>query len=201
MDFVATAEETAEAQQRDARLAAAFVHALVRRRLGDEWRVGRTLVQRWVRTGSVLVIGVGALVGSLLLYSALSLAPDLAFGKPFRASSTYAGCGTPGNACGDSKIFFHTDEQDSPWVEIDLRKPRRIGRIDVRNRTDAAQERALPLVLEVGTDGKSWKQVARRDEPFTEWTATFKPTSVRYVRARVPRRTYLHLERISVRER
>jgi hypothetical protein len=198
--FVDSGAEAVDVQERDARRASAFVHALIRRKLAEEWVVGRLLVERWLRTGALILLGLGALVVGLLFARSLSLGPDLAVGKPWRASSTYSGCSVAMRTCGETDIFFHTNDEDSPWVEIDLKKPRRITRIDVRNRTDSGQERAIPLVLETSADRTTWKQVARRDEPFVEWTARLEPVKARYVRARVPRRTFFHLERISVRE-
>jgi hypothetical protein len=200
-DFVRTAAETPEVQRADALLASAFVHALIRHKLGSEQALGRLLVQRWLRTGVLLLVFAGAVVASVLVFGKFSLSPDLALGKPWRTSSTYAGCSIPQKTCGNTKIFFHTEEDQNPWVEFDLKKSRDIGRIEVVNRTDYGPELAIPLALEVSNDAKNWKQVARRDEPFIEWTAQFKRVKARYVRARVLKRAYFHLERVSIRER
>jgi hypothetical protein len=64
---------------------------------------------------------------------------------------------------------------------------------------DGGAERAVPLILEVSNDGKSYRKVAERTRPFSTWNAKFESTDARYVRLRSPRKTMLHLERVSVR--
>jgi len=127
--------------------------------------------------------------------------PDLAASRPWTASSSLYECNPVARQCGGvaTAIFFHTREEESPWVEVDLEGVHRIGKVEIDNRRDGAGERAVPLLVEVSTDGKNYRQVAQRTEPFSTWNATFAPTDARYVRLRSPRTTMLHLERISVR--
>jgi hypothetical protein len=66
------------------------------------------------------------------------------------------------------------------------------------NRSDLGPDRAYPVVVEVSKDGKRWKEVARRDTAYSTWRADFAPTTARYVRAKVRKRTWFHLERFSV---
>jgi hypothetical protein len=96
-------------------------------------------------------------------------------------------------------MFFHTKEEESPWIEIDLGSIQPIARIEVANRDDCCLDRAVPLVAEVGTDRLHWREVARRPDSFRTWDATFKPVPARYVRMRVDRYSVLHLARVSVR--
>jgi hypothetical protein len=126
---------------------------------------------------------------------------DLAANRPWRTSSQLPDCDLTYNTCqGQSvNIFFHTLEEESPWVEIDLGSVRTFSRIIVRNRRDCCQERAVPLAIEVSSDDSSFAEVARRRNVFEEWDAKFDPVHARYVRARALRRTFLHLEGISVR--
>jgi hypothetical protein len=147
-----------------------------------------------------------ALVVAALLLGFITLRPfypksNLAAGKPWKASSTYTVCDPAKHSCGgatDTDIFFHTLEDDSPWVEIDLGEPTRISEVTVRNRTDCCTDRALPLVVEVASEPGAWKEVARRTESFGTWEPTFKPVRARYVRLRVPRKTFLHLVEFSI---
>jgi F5/8 type C domain len=125
---------------------------------------------------------------------------DLAAGKKWTASSKqeiWADSGKitdePGNA-----ILFHTKEDDSPWLMIDLETPTSVASVDILNRQDCCGERAIPLVVELSNDGKTWREVARRDELFTQWKAAFSAQDARYVRLRVPRKTYLHLQGIGI---
>ena len=103
----------------------------------------------------------------------------------------------PPNHCGD--LFFHTQPQDSPWIDFDLGAVKSVHRVEVTNRSDCCQERAIPLIVEVSVDDKQWIQVARRDTDFAAWTATFPKQKARYVRFRVPRSTTLHFDDVVIR--
>jgi len=126
---------------------------------------------------------------------------DLAANRPWRTSSTLPDCDLAYTTCqGQSvNIFFHTLEEESPWVEIDLGSVRTFSRVVVRNRRDCCKERAVPLAIEISGDGSSFVEVARRQDVFDEWEAKFAPVHARYVRAKALRRTILHLEGVSVR--
>jgi len=66
----------------------------------------------------------------------------------------------------------------------------------VDNRLDCCRERAIPLVVEVSTDQKEWRQVAVRHQLFDTWRADFPRVETRWVRLSVPRKTFLHLSRV-----
>ncbi|MEO7669041.1 MAG: discoidin domain-containing protein [Polyangia bacterium] len=149
-------------------------------------------VQRWTRLALVLV----ALAALVLGVRAVVRGPDLAKPKVFKTSSTYNEC-TPPNHCGD--LFFHTQPQDSPWIDFDLGAVKPVHRVEVTNRSDCCAERAIPLIVEVSVDDKQWIQVARRDTDFAAWTATFPKQKARYVRLRVPRSTTLHFDDVVIR--
>ncbi|MBL8956055.1 MAG: discoidin domain-containing protein [Myxococcaceae bacterium] len=129
---------------------------------------------------------------------------DLAKGKPWRASSQWAGvtCDPVHGLCGPlhSRIFFHTNDDDSPWVEIDLGKPTTFSKLTIVNRKDEnLQARAVPLVIEVSDDQSTWRQIARRDETFDDWKVELAaPATARFVRARIDRKSWLHLEAVKV---
>ncbi len=126
--------------------------------------------------------------------------PDLAKTRPWRASSTHDGCDLAHGNCGGAPvdIFFHTQQEASPWVEIDLGKTETFSSVTIKNRQDCCEERAVPLAIEVSTDQTAFTEVARRQEVFSVWEAKFAPQHARYVRARALQTTYLHLERVSV---
>ena len=151
---------------------------------------------RWLFAALVLVLGAGALVAAVNTGET-----DLAAGRPWRTSSTEedVGCRSPEQSCAESPgFFFHSTDEDKPWIQIDLGLPQRIGEVQVDNRSDCCADRAVPLLIEVGTDPRRLRQVHRRDEPFVSWRAEFTPTIARYVRVRAARRTVLHLSRIRV---
>jgi hypothetical protein len=156
--------------------------------------------------------GVVALVvgGALLLAGlAIALVPpvrhavfpvDLADGKRWSASSAWPGFATSGFMTEATHIegLFHTVEEASPTVTVDLGAIKQVHAIEIENRRDNFRQRALPLAVEASADGKLWMRVGYRRVDFKDWTAKFPTMPVRYVRARVDRVTYLHLRRIRV---
>ena len=186
----------------DAELLQRFLHAS--RRIFDP---GCAVHALWRRRAMRLALTLPslALIGLLALGSWRSVAarlPKKPTGVAWRASSTYPECDFARHQCGGrpTDLIFHTLEEASPWVEFDLGKATSISQVAVTNIQDATyQDRAVPLLVEVSTDQTSWTQVARRDTNFVTWTATFPPTIARYVRLRVPRTTYFHLDDVQVR--
>jgi len=161
-----------------------------------DFRESPRAVARWV-PGVVLLSG---LLGAPVALP-LSNGRDLAAGRPFRTSSTYPGCNVPYGLCANERldVFFHTNEDESPWVEIDLGSVQTFSSVSVTNRLPDYKERAVPLAIETSIDGLAFAEVARQNETFSVWDAKFKPVKARYVRARALRRTWLHLGRIVVR--
>ena len=56
----------------------------------------------------------------------------------------------------------------------------------------------VPLIVELSNDRSTWQAVAQRESPFAIWEPSFAPSKARYVRLRVPRVTFLHLEQVKV---
>ena len=156
---------------------------------------------RFLRTGAALLVSALVIGGSVWSGFQVAKGPNLAEGKPWRASSSYRGF-SPEAGINDgrkTRIFFHTDREENPWVEFDLETPVSIERVDIRNRHDCCRDRAFPLALEASLDGKTWYELGRRTEPFGTWTLECAPTEARYVRARALKRTFFHLETLEVR--
>jgi len=156
----------------------------------------RIAIGRGVRIGLVAI----AAVVLIIVAAKLIQGPDLAAGKPWIASSADRDCDVTNGMCQGTavNIFFHTRQEESPWVQIDLGSPKRISSITVTNRRDCCEERAVPMILETGLTPIKFTPVAEQKTAFTEWKAKFPPVMARYVRARVPRNTILHLEKIAV---
>lgn len=193
-----------EADQRSlAWQARTLVGALIERAEGGEREVRRLRLQRLFNA----LLSIAALVGLLLIagfgVQKLTAGPNLARDKPWRSSSAYRGFNATTHICDNNptKILFHTNEEDKPWFEIDLGISQQIRVVEVTNRTDGFQERAVPLVIELSDDRQKWNEVARRDDTFNTWRAKFAPQGARYVRIRALRRTFLHLESVAVRSR
>ena len=178
----------------------AFARALIRQLELSRGRLDRKAASRSLRwlAGALLVLG---LLNFVLIFPDLWAARrDLAVGKPWVASSTWGGgCESPLQECpGDGNYFVHTQPENEPWFELDLRSPQTISGVQVVNRVDCCTERAVPLVLEVSTDHKKWREVIRSTQPFREWKASFASVTARWVRLRIPKYGTLHLKRVRI---
>lgn len=194
------AELAPEEQARQARDLAVFARTLLTNLEVPRVRVDKLLFQRVLRTG-----GLFAVCASLALFLAFARnwrerERDYAIDKPYKASSVYpaVGCKSPQQDCPESPFyFFHTLEEERPWLEIDLGSKKRLSAIKLVNREDCCGERAVPIGVEISNDRKTWREVARRTEPFTSWYTAITPVSARYIRAVGLRKTALHLKRFS----
>jgi hypothetical protein len=157
---------------------------------------------RWRRTGVIaaMVAVLLAITLAVVLLVIPDPGPDIGVGKTWRASSAYPGYVASGTKQASPKegAFFCTNEDVEPWWTIDLRRATSIGSLTVLNRGDCCIERAPPLVVELSTDGKKWKEVARTTEAFRTWRPSFEPTKARHVRLRSLRRTFLHLQDVRI---
>lgn len=199
--FVARAERSEAEVAQDAetvrRVANELLHvATAPRRELDAIRAARV-----GRLGTLLAIVGLVFFGGYKGVVAATLPPDLAKGRPWSASSSYPNFSAAEHTCDGTETFvlFHTREEENPWFQIDLGTAQTVKRLDVRNRMDGLRERAVPLVAEISENGRDWKEVARRTAVFDTWTAKFTPVKARYVRLKVQRRTFLHLEQVAVR--
>jgi hypothetical protein len=197
---IETADDTPETQRREADLAQAFVYKLIDSDVDRDDRVADMLIQRWLRVLASALVLTAVLFGLVVALRHATTGPDLAQGKPWRASSKEFECHPENTQCGGARsaILFHTTEENSPWLEVDLGSPQDFRKVTVVNREDCCSERAFPMIIEVGNDQKTWKEVAKITENFREWDGSFSPVKARYVRFRVDRRSILHLIRVSV---
>jgi hypothetical protein len=195
--FVDDASVEVERLREEASLLRDVAAELLEPALAPEHALERALQQRRRRL---------ALMGAFVccaLFAAMRLrgpAADLAAGKPWRTSSSLATCEPAKHLCAGTKtdILFHTLEEDSPWFELDLGAPTRFSVVEVQNRADGFPERAIPLVVEVGDDGRTFRLVAVRAETFTTWRAELATQTARFVRVRATNRTFLHLESVKI---
>jgi hypothetical protein len=175
---------------------------LLRGQLRDRFPARPVAVSSGRRWPLVLVaIAAISLVGVLAWFGLHATARhDLAAGKSWEASSAWGVAAKKGTLTQSmAHPFFHTAEDNEPWLDIDLGTVQRISRIEVVNRADFGPERAVPLTIAVGLSKGAHREVARRDQVFSTWTATMPPkTDARWIRLRVPRRTFLHLDDVRV---
>jgi hypothetical protein len=198
--FLAFVELSPASQGRLARRARDFVNGLfVVLERGQRAR-DALLFGRLVRVGLLLALIGATLLVALRAGEFMERRQDLAVGKSWRASSSLAaGCQSPAQTCPENlNFFFHTVDEERPWVQIDLGRPERFSRARVINRKDCCADRAVPLVIEVSKDGSAWKEVSRNPTTFTNWLAKFAPVDARFVRLRSDRKTMLHLAQVRV---
>lgn len=146
------------------------------------------------------VLGAVGLLAAIAMLLMHWLEPDLAEGKPWVASSAWGDFPISGVMKGEARIDgrFHTVDSDRPWFRLDLGRVYSVHAVKVHNRTNCCRERALPLVIEVSVDGKTYHRVGYRRMLFDTYTQRFPSRPARYVRLRVDRRSVLHLLRVSV---
>jgi hypothetical protein len=198
--FVDFAELDAERQRSLAWALRRFVDALLtaidrRQALLDRYRL-----QRLVRVSAVVFLVLLLAPGLVLYRTWQEKRDDLARNRPWKASSEQPhACDSPAQSCPQTPgFFFHTADEENPWLMIDLGGKYPVKRVQVVNRTDCCPERVAPLAIEVSTDKKNWKIVAQRKDSFSTWDATFPSAQARHVRIRALRRTMLHLSSVKV---
>ena len=199
-DFASFADLDKREQAKLARSARKLSEALIQR-LDVTSAISRYWRQRLGR-GSLVLAAVALLgVGGLNVRDAYRMSSDLAQGKAWTiSSSNRMGCASPAQVCERGKdFFFHTLNQAQPWFMLDLGQPQRFSSVYIENRKDCCYHRAIPLVVEVSSDGKTWREVARRTEVFTSfWRADFPAIEARFVRLRIERWNILHLAAVKV---
>jgi len=157
-------------------------------------------LSRALRIGSLLVLLIGIGWGAVAVREWMVELDNIARGKPWTISSVYPmGCRSPSQKCMESpSFFFHTQEQQNPWIEFDLGTPQTFSSLKIKNREDCCSDRAVPLIVEVSSDGKKWKQLARKNEVFSTWQPEFPTAEGRWVRLRVAKKTMLHFVSVDI---
>jgi hypothetical protein len=195
--FVELAAGSSEEQRARARLLQRFAKRLLAAIQRPLWALSWAKFKRLARVSLLAGLALG---GFGLVALRLLSPPNLAKGKPWRTSSVYAECHPEKTECAGAitDILFHTNHEPEPWFEYDFGAPLAFSSLTVRNRVDYGLELSSPLVAEVSDDGKSYREVCRRVDPFTTWRPRFATQHARYLRLRVLRSSYFHLRSIEV---
>jgi hypothetical protein len=85
---------------------------------------------------------------------------DVAFGKPFYASSNYHGTSRHGVVSSRAPYFFHTCIEERPWITIDLLGSFLLHELIISNRTDGFRERAQFLLYSIDKNPRHWNSSA-----------------------------------------
>lgn len=104
----------------------------------------------------------------------------------------------------NGKWGFHTEFEENPWWQVDLRQLTRIGRIVLYNRCDFAQRNSR-IKVSVSDDGQSFRQVYQHDGTvfygFTDGkplNVTLEDVTARFVRLSLSGKSYFHLDEVEV---
>jgi peptidoglycan/LPS O-acetylase OafA/YrhL len=150
------------------------------------------------RTAKVLAAVVAALLAPVVLRRPLvaALGPrNIALHKPVTMSSHVGG--KPDaivNGALDGTAGARTEDENDPWIKLDLGRERHIGAIRV-------YAWGGPMRVSVSTDGEAFQQIAERATDVTEdlpWRIRPGPQLARYVRLQIPRKTSLTVSEVEV---
>jgi hypothetical protein len=194
--------ELPELPERDQEAAAMLLRQVAARVIEVRSKKKRAFERLALMRALRLALAVGAVVA--FVFGVIALLPEkrnIAAGKVWTASSKLYDCHPQKNECGGvaTKMFFCTKEETNPWFQYDLGAATNFSSMTIVNRLDGKlQNRATPLIVEVSDDGKKFREVIRRTEDFDTWKPKFAKQTARYVRLRVPKKTFLHLEAVRV---
>ncbi|MFG0252698.1 MAG: discoidin domain-containing protein, partial [Phycisphaerales bacterium JB038] len=104
----------------------------------------------------------------------------------------------------DGGFAFHTNQQQSPWWQVDLGVAQALDRVQIWNRV-GLWERARTITVLLSTDGAEWREVYRHDgsvfkghESGGPLKVDLKGASGRYLRLQLREKTMLHLDEVQV---
>jgi hypothetical protein len=154
---------------------------------------------RWTR---VALLGAAVV---LVLVAAVSIArfpSNLALHKPVQATAAAYDTTAAGVVDGQLGRFgFHSQEDDAPFLTVDLQKPTKIAKVSVFGRGDCCFDQSIPLELEISEDGASFRPVGQRTTAFSStnpWVVEMSPVVTRYVSVRAKHRGVLVLGEVEV---
>jgi hypothetical protein len=154
----------------------------------EPFRRRRARVRRRAGVAALAVVAL-ALVG-YAIHARVTSKPDLLRHAASKTSSVYS-------VFDPEDMAFCTDaDAGGPWIEFDFGKPTRFSSMTIENRRDCCADRAVPLVVEARSDGSEFRELTRRAQVFKVWNPTFPTVTARFVRLRVPRKTFLHLKTV-----
>jgi hypothetical protein len=195
--------DLAQLEAKDRTTGAKQLRAFAQRLLEPLDSEQRRLERRWARRAARLIGVLAALgVASLVMRwigEGRERTRDLAPKATWNANPFWMGCESPAQECPDHQdFFFHTHEAMDPSITFDLHEERQISALSIENRRDCCGERAVPLVVEVSSDGRTFTEIARRTKQFISWHPHFRTVRARWVKLHVADRTMLHLARVRI---
>jgi hypothetical protein len=95
----------------------------------------------------------------------------------------------------------HTNQEESPWVQVDLQDVYRIDKVSIYNRGDGWFDDGLPMTLLFSENGTDFKEVDKRTTTFGQWMPwTYKAhkARARYIRVAGNKGTFVALSELEV---
>lgn len=125
---------------------------------------------------------------------------NLALGKPTQQSSVYGGAWTPDKGVdGRKDTFFHTNNENNPWWQVDLQGNYAIGYIMLYNRADCCGERQRTVQVMLSQNGSNWQTIYSHDgSNFQQVRVEAHGRRARYVRVQLAEQNYFHLGEVEV---
>jgi hypothetical protein len=154
---------------------------------------------------AVRLVVSGAAALAVLVYGVVWAfsTPNVALRRPATSSSQSYDT-TPDGAV-DGRVYgqlgFHSANEDSPWLAIDLGRPYKISRVRVYGRAECCFDQSVPLALEASDDGVTYRKVDERTESFSQfdpWVAKPRGLVARFVRLRTMRHSFLVTSEVEV---
>ncbi|MGD1157607.1 MAG: discoidin domain-containing protein [Terriglobia bacterium] len=127
---------------------------------------------------------------------------DLALGKPAQQSSTYSGDFPASNGVDgrkDDGSMFHTNNERSPWWQVDLQGNYALSYIMLYNRTGCCAERERTVQVLLSQNGRNWQTIySHNGTDFRELRVEAGGRQARYVRVQLAEQNYFHLQEVEV---
>jgi hypothetical protein len=155
--------------------------------------------RRMVRATVVIVV----LLASAVAIARFLIRPENVALHKLATSATTAFNTKPSGAV-NGRIYeqygFHSDNEASPWLRIDLGKPYDLTRIRVHGRHDCCFDQSIPMAVELSLDGENFTTLAERHEAFDQldpWDIDpDQPARARYIRVRTLKKGLLVLTEV-----
>jgi hypothetical protein len=131
----------------------------------------------------------------------LTVRPNLARGKSVVVTSAEPGVRARPRSLVDGNrinLGFHTQKLKDQSATIDLGEAKVIRSVEVFNRVDCCQARAVPLRLELSLDGVEYTTIERQTNQFLSWKVLVPEVTARFVRVSHEGLNYFHLAEVEV---
>ena len=105
------------------------------------------------------------------------------------------------------KYTFHTLHGDDPTWTVDLEEVHPVKAIQIYNRDDGQQQRALGMLVQISDDGETFHTIHEQNELFyglhrgpllIDFRALNKEIAFRFLRLKIPRNECFHLDQVEI---